>query len=193
MCRAAAPDALEELVARQHPTLLTGKRVDKAKLGRRELCARAVHVRLDVVGIEAKLLDDDLVAAPGLGVAHPAAGGYLHPRRELLQRERLDEVVVGADLERVHAVVLRPPRGDDDDRCADPLRPRLLDDAPTVDPGKHEIEHADVRALVAEAGEPGLAVGHADGVEARRLEVSRHPARDDVVVLDYQDLRHSAK
>ncbi len=75
---------------------------------------------------------------------------------------------------------------------ADPLRARLLDDAPAVDPGEHEVEDADVGPLVAQAGQPGLAVGYAYRVEAGRLEVARHPAGDDVVVLDDQDLRHPA-
>ena len=57
-------------------------------------------------------------------------------------------------------------------------------------PGKHQVEHADVGSLVAEAGEAGLAVRDPDRVEARRLEVAGHALGDDVVVLDDQDLRH---
>ena len=79
---------------------------------------------------------------------------------------------------------------DDDDRRADALAARLLDHLPAVEAGKHQVEHADVGPLVAEAREPGLAVRDADRVEPRRLEVARHPLGDDVVVLDDQDLRH---
>ena len=60
-------------------------------------------------------------------------------------------------------------------------------------PGEHQVEHADVGALEAEAGEPGLAVGDADRVEAGGLEVARHALGDDVVVLDDQDLRHCSE
>ena len=153
------------------------------------LCA--VDVRLHVGGVEAELLDHDLVVAPRLGRADPAAGGRAHAGCELLHRERLDEVVVRADLERVHAVVLGAAGGHDDDRRADALVSRLLDHAPAVDPGKHEVEHADVRMLVAEPREPGLAVRDTDRVEAGGLEMAGHAAGDDVVVLDDQDLRHS--
>ena len=89
------------------------------------------------------------------------------------------------------AVVLGTARRDDDDRRSDPLAPRLLDHLPAVEARQHQIEHADVRMLEAQPREAGLAVGDADCVEAGRLEVARHPLRDDVVVLDDQDLRHS--
>jgi hypothetical protein len=61
---------------------------------------------------------------------------------------------------------------------------------PSVDAGKHQVEDAHVGALVTEPGEARLPVRHADRVEARRLEMASHPARDDVVVLDDQNLRH---
>jgi hypothetical protein len=192
MRRPAAPDALEELVAREHATGLAREGVDEAELGRRELGTLPVDIRLDVVGIEAQLLDLDLVSTTRLRFAHASARCCANTRGELLHRERLDEVVVGADLERVHAVVLRASGGHDDDRCTDPFVSSLLDHAPAVDAGEHEVEDADVGPLVTQPGEPGLSVRHADGVESGRLEVARHPAGDDVVVFDDQDFRHSA-
>ncbi len=132
------------------------------------------------------------VAAAGLRFAHTSARCCADTRGQLLHRERLDEVVVGTDLERVHAVVLRASGGHDDDRCADPFVSSLLDHAPAVDAGEHEVEDADVGPLVAQTREPGLPVRHADGIESSRLEVPRHPAGDDLVVFDDQDFRHSA-
>ncbi len=120
----------------------------------------------------------------------PRRAAAFDARDELLHRERLHEVVVRADLERVHTVVLGAPRGDDDDRRADPLASRLLDHLPAVDARQHQVEDADVRLLVAEACEPRLAVGHADRVEAGLLEVARHAVGDHVVVLDDEHLRH---
>src|SRR4029078_8241573 len=70
--RAASPDTLEELVAREHSPMLARERVQESELRRCQLRARPVHVRLDVVGVEAQLLDVDAVAAPWLGVADPA-------------------------------------------------------------------------------------------------------------------------
>ena len=89
--------------------------------------------------------------------------------------------------------MLGPARGDDDDRCPDSLASRLLDHLPPVEAGQHEVEHADVRSLVTQPGEAGLAVRDPDGVEPGRLEMTRHPLGDQVVVLDDQDLRHPPK
>ena len=86
-------------------------------------------------------------------------------------------------------VVLGAAGGDDDDRRADSLVPCLLDDLPAVEPGEHQVEHADVRALEAKPRQSGLAVGDADRIESGGLEVTRHPLGDDVVVFDDQDLR----
>ena len=60
-------------------------------------------------------------------------------------------------------------------------------------PGQHQVEDTDVRPLVAQPREPGLAVGDPDGVEPRRLEMTSHPLGDEIVVLDDQDLRHAPK
>jgi hypothetical protein len=90
----------------------------------------------------------------------------------------------------VNPVVLGAARGDDHDGRPDPLAARLLDHLPAVEPRKHQVEHADVRALVAEAGESGFPVRDADGIEPGGVQVARHPLGDDVVVLDDQDLRH---
>ena len=86
--------------------------------------------------------------------------------------------------------MLGPAGADDDDRRADPLAARLLDHAPPVDAGEHQVEHADVGLLVAEPRKTRLAVRDADGVEAGRREVPRHALGDHVVVLDDENLRH---
>src|SRR6185295_4244502 len=80
--------------------------------------------------------------------------------------------------------------GDDDDGRADALVSRLFDHPPAVEARKHEIEDADVRSLEPKALDPRLTVGDGDGVEAGALQMAGHPARDDVVVLDDQDLGH---
>ncbi len=170
--------------------MLERERVEQAELGRRQVGAAVVDVGLHVLRVEPELLDHDLVAAPGILRARAAPGGGADAGDELLHRERLHEVVVGADLERVHAVVLGAAGGDDDDRRADSLAAGLLDHLPAVEAREHQVEHADIGALEAEAGKPGLAVGDAHRVESGGLEVARHALGDDVVVLDDQDLRH---
>src|SRR5215470_7550294 len=82
--RSTSPDPLEELVAGQDAALLARERVQEPELGGGQIGARAVHVCLDVVGVEPKLLDRDGVAATRLRVADPAPGSSSYAGRELL-------------------------------------------------------------------------------------------------------------
>ena len=66
-----------------------------------------------------------------------------------------------------------------------------LDQVPTVGPRQHEVDDADVRLLEAKARKALSAVGHAKGVEAGCGEMACHPLRDDLVVFDDQDGRHT--
>ena len=165
----ASPQALQQLVARDDAALLERERVQEPELGRRQVRALAVHVRLHLARVDPQLLDLDRLAARRRRLRlRASAAGRLDAGDELLHRERLDEVVVGADLERVHAVVLRAARADDDDRRPDPFGASRLDELPAVEPGQHEVEHAHVVLLVAQAREPCLA--------ARRRVTASNPA-----------------
>src|SRR5713226_3503704 len=97
---AAAPQLLEQLVPRDDAAAVECELVQQLELRRRQLAALAVDIRLHHAGIDRQLLDLDCLAALRLRRAHPAACRRLHARDELVHRERLDEVIVGADLER---------------------------------------------------------------------------------------------
>src|SRR6266536_1696619 len=129
---APSPQFLEELVAGDDAAAVERELVEEAELGRREVAALAVDIRLHLARVDQQLLDLDRLPAFGLGRPHSSARGGVHASDELGHRERLHEVVVGADVERVHAVVLGPARADDDDRRADPLGAGALDHAPAV-------------------------------------------------------------
>ena len=188
-----APDPLEQLVARDHAAALERQRVEEPELGRRQVDALAVHVGLDVERVDQELLDlDRLAALLGLG-AHAPPGRRAHARDELLHGERLDEVVVGPDLERMDAVVLGAAGADDHDRRPDSLLAGGLEQPPAVEPREHEVEHADVGMLVAQARQARLALVHPDRVESGRDEVAGHPVGDDIVVLDDENLRHAGE
>ena len=90
----------------------------------------------------------------------------------------------------MHPVVLGAARADDDDRRADPLAARRLDQVPAVPLGQHQVEDADVRALEAQPRQPRLAARHPERVEAGRFQAPRHALGDDLVVLDDQHLGH---
>ena len=189
---APPPHFLQQLVARDDATAVERERVEQLELGRRQLGAAAVDERLHLARVDAELLDLDRLAAPFLGGPHAAPRRGADTRDELAHRERLHEIVVGADLECVHAVVLGAARGDDDDRRADPFGACRLDQLPAVELGKHQVEHADVGVLEPEARETELAPADDDRIEPCRDEMARHPVGDHVVVLDDQDLGHGS-
>ena len=165
---APAPDLLQQLVAGDDAAAVERELVEQPELGRRQARVAPVDVGLDVVRVDPELLDLDRVAALLGPAADAAPGGRAHARDELLHRERLHEVVVGPDLERVHPVVLGAARADRDDGRADALRARSLDQPPAVEPGQHHVEHEDVGPLVAQPREALLAVRHPERVEDRR-------------------------
>jgi hypothetical protein len=92
----------------------------------------------------------------------------------------------------VDAVVLGPSRAHDEDRRADALGARRLDQPPAVHSGQHQVEDDDVGALVAQPRQAGLAARHEQGVEASLAEVRRHSAADHLVVLDDENLSHAS-
>ena len=121
---------------------------------------------------------------------HPArrapAQQRAHAREQLLALERLDEVVVGADVEPLDARVQRVARGEDEDRRVVLVAAQLARDLDAVHPRQAEVEHDQV-------GEEGLGLVERLGAVARELDVvALHPQRalqdlgDLLVVLDHE-------
>src|SRR5439155_12602421 len=96
---APAPHLLQQLVARDHTAAIKGERVQQLELGWREACALAADERLHLARVDAQLLDLDRLAAALLRRTHAAPCGGADAGDELAHRERLYQVVVGADLE----------------------------------------------------------------------------------------------
>ena len=196
-----APDALLQLVAGQHAARLAGQREQQPELGRRQRRRRpsprasrlaGAEERAPLVGLDPQALDLDRRAAL-VGDAAAAAQRRLHARHQLAHAERLRQVVVGADAERVHLVVLGPAGRHGDDRRADALAARRLGHRPAVEAGQHHVDHGDVGALVAQLREAALAVLDPLDVEARMAQVLEHHAGHDGVVLDHEHACHAVK
>jgi signal transduction histidine kinase len=187
---APAPDLLEQLVPCDDAATVERERVEQLEFCGRQPRASPVDERLHLTRIDPELLDLDRIAALLLCRANAATCCRADPRDELAHRERLHEVVVGADVERVHAVVLGPAGGHDDDRRPNPFGARSLDQLPAVELRQHQVEDADIRVLEAQARQPELTAADDDRVEAGSHEMSGHAVGDHIVVLDDQDLGH---
>ena len=105
-----------------------------------------------------------------LGVAQADA----HARQQLGQREGLDDVVVGAQVERLHLGLVLAPRRQDDDRRRGEERAYAADDLEPVEARQAEVEQDQVgRCRRGARAPPARRLSR----PARRSPVSRAPRR----------------
>ena len=113
----------------------------------------------------------------------------LEPRGQLGDRERLDEVVVGAGLQPGHAVLDLVARGQHADGDVDAVAAQPLDDADAVEAGHHHVEH-DHRGRVLRDGRQCLeAVGGGGHGKALEAERALEGLPDGGLVVDDEDER----
>jgi hypothetical protein len=110
-------------------------------------------------------------------------------RHQLVRRERLDDVVVGAEPQPDDAVGLLAARGQQDDRKAR-ARPALVErpqpphHLQPVEAGEHQVEDHEVRPAVARQLERVRPVGGDARLVAGALEVAREHLGDRRLVVD---------
>ena len=111
---------------------------------------------------------------------------------ELGGAEGLRQVIVGAEAERAHGVVLARARGQDDDRHLLPgrVRAQLLEQLESVGVRQHHVEQHEVHGVAALDPLDGLApVG--DGLDGKALllgEVAEQVRHVHIVLDDQQPL-----
>src|SRR5581483_8689676 len=108
-----APDEVEQPLAREHDPRVLEEAREQVELLARQLDRLAAHRHLARVAAEDDVprREDDV-----LGAALGATQDRLDPRRQLARRERLRDVVVGAELEAGDTVGFLVTRGEHDDR-----------------------------------------------------------------------------
>ena len=140
-----APDALEQLVAREHEAAVVEQLPEQVELLRRELDLLLADAHLAAAGVDRQVAVAELLALDLAALGRRAAEDRLHAGDELARVERLRQVVVGADLEPDDLVDVLVARGQHQDRHV-----RALADAPAdldpVDVREHQVEH-DQRGL----------------------------------------------
>src|SRR3954470_23204237 len=134
-----APHLVEQLLARDHQALVAHQVLEQLELALRELDPALPARDLVRVGVEHQVADPQR--------RHPArraaAQERAHAREQLLALERLDEVVVGADVEPLHARLERVAGGQDQDRRVVLVLAQALGHVDPVEPGKPEVEDED--------------------------------------------------
>ena len=180
-----APDALEQLVARQHEPAVVEQLPEQVELLRRELDLLAVDLHLAPAGVDLELAVGYLARLQLAALGDAAAQDRLDARDELARVERLRQVVVGADLEPDDLVHVFVARGEHQDRDVRALAHALADLDP-VEIREHQVEDDQVRTLARERVESLLARPNRADAVAGVLQVERDERGDRGLVLDHQ-------
>ena len=106
----------DQLVARQHAALVDRERREQPQLGRGHHELGAADPDLVAIAIDRHVADRERGPGRGHGLGRGAPQHRRDPRDELARRERLGEVVVGAELEAEHAIGLLAARRQEHDR-----------------------------------------------------------------------------
>ena len=97
----------------------------------------------------------------------------MQPRDELLHREGLDQIVVGAGLETGDAVGDRVARGEHEDRAAQTVGAQAPADREPVEARHGHVEHDEVGRRGLGGGQRGAAVGDVLDLEALGGQAAR--------------------
>ena len=122
-------------------------------------------------------------------VGAAAAQQRVQARGQLGDRERLDEVVVGAGLQAGDAVLDLVARGQDADGDVDAVGAQAADDADAVEVGHRHVEDDDRRRALRDGVERLVAAGgrrHGEALEAQR---ALEGLPDGRLVVDDEDER----
>ena len=111
----------------------------------------------------------------------------MHAGEQLLEAERLDEVVVGPGLESLDPVPHLVPRGQHQDAQLVPRRPQPAADLEAIDPGQHDVEDDEVGKVLARLLEALLAGGRLDDAVPLVGQAAADDGPDLRVVVDDQD------
>src|SRR5215471_4073406 len=115
-----------------------------------------------------------------------------HSRQELVEREGLGQVVVGAEIEPGHLVGYAVARGEHDDRRVHAGLARGLEDAEAVALGQHDVEDDQIVGVAPEDKvQGGIAVGGRLHGVSLFLQPLPDEAQDLPIVLDHENTHGS--
>src|SRR5215217_3181907 len=133
--RVVAPDLVEQLLARDHQPLVAHQILQQLELALGQLDRPLAAVHLVRVGVQREVAD----AQRGHAARRAPAQQRAQPCEQLLALERLDEVVVGPDVESLDTGVERVARGQHEDRSVVGVLAQPPRDIDTVHPRQAEV------------------------------------------------------
>src|SRR6202023_1751402 len=185
-----APDALEQILARDDLTGVLGEHLEDHRLLLGEF------LRLAVPGAGAESAEVDFVAAEaqyrggrgrgGAAVPVPAPQNRAHPQQELLQMKGLGEIVIAAGLQALYAIHGVAARGEKQYRRVVTLLAQRAAHAEAVDTRQHHIEHDEPAGLLAQPRERPLAIARGAHLVALRAQVLHDAGGEVRIVLQHQ-------
>ena len=163
---------------------MAGERLEQVELAARELERLAAAGGDPARRVDAQVGEGEHRAR---GPRRAAAQQRVQPRDELLDRERLDEVVVGARLQPGDAVGDLVARGEDADRRVVARRAQPRRDGVPVDAGQDDVEDDRRRWLRRDRRQRRFAVGGRAHGEALEAQSALEGHADRGLVVDDED------
>jgi hypothetical protein len=176
---------VEDLSLRQHAVRVQHEVPEKLELRRRQVHQRAVAAHLVGVLVELEIGEDQPagvpVAVPGAAQDGPDA------RHQLLQAERLGDVVVTADRQAPHLVLGGVTGGQVHDRDPDAVGAQPAADLEAVEVGHHHVQHDQVGPEIPHRRQRVATRRRRGHIEADVLQRHGHQLGDVRLVVDDQD------
>src|SRR4051812_13467108 len=135
--RVVAPDLVEQALARDDQALVAHQVLEQLELALGEIDLALAAEHLVRIGVQGEVAD----AQRRHPARRPPAQQRAQAGQELLALERLDEVVVGAGVEALHARLERVAGGQHQNRDVLAVVAQLLGDLDPVEPGQPEVEN----------------------------------------------------
>src|SRR4249920_882446 len=183
-----APDIREQPLATHHFALVQNEVVQEAELAVRELGDHVAEASLAACEVERQC-----PCAHDRPAVARARASELSPdtREKLVERERLRDVVTGAEPETTELCLQVGSGGDDHDRELGPLALKLAQHGKPIALRQQEVQ--DDKVVVPSNGllDAGSAVARAVNAEAFCFKATREKGQDPRLVLDDQDAHKS--
>ena len=176
-------EPLGELLPRQHAARGEHERVQQRELARRELDAPSLELHAPRGRVELELAD----AQQRGRLARRAADERAQASGELVQVERLEDVVVRAAVQALDAVLHRVARGEHEHRCPVAGGAHAAQHLQAFEARQAEVEHHRGMRIHFQREVGGDAVAHPVGREARLREPRLEAVTEERIVLDHQD------